>query len=120
MYEEAAASLEAATARLLARRDGTESLELGTAVRFKRPLRRVLSSSDTGSYDRKVWGANPYRHGAYTGIVIGLRTLSDGAVAYHSDVIVYTPSRHYRAVLIAESLYRRPVLVLPGDVEVIR
>lgn len=92
----------------------TDLLQLGTLVRFSRPLQRTLDVAT--SANRKVWRADPYRPGEYGGIVVGLRTLSDGEVVDYAGT--YRPERHFRAVLIAEDLHRKPVLVLPEDVEV--
>jgi hypothetical protein len=92
-----------------------DNLALGTPVRFKRPLHRVRTLANR---EQKVWEADPYRAGEYAGIVVGVRTLSDGEViAWGAG---YRPERHYRAVLIAEDLHRKPVLVLPEDVEVVQ
>jgi hypothetical protein len=93
-----------------------DTLQLGTRVRFKRPLRRVIDVAT--SANRKAWEADPYRPGKYGGIVVGLRTLSDGRVVDWGGT--YRPERHFRAVLVAEGLHRRPVFVLPEDVEVAR
>jgi hypothetical protein len=116
MYEQTVVSLDAATQRLRERRDDTAGLELGTPVRFRHPLRRTHVPGD---YRAKVWAANPFRRGEYVGIVVGLRTLSDGENLGYEE-ITYRPLRHYAAVLVAESLRTRPVFVLPADVEVIR
>jgi hypothetical protein len=95
-----------------------DALALGTPVRFKRPLRRACPPATPR---RKVWEPDPYMTGTYGGIVVGLRTLSDGETfGGWDEPLTYRPARHYRAVLVVEGLHRKPVLVLPDDVEVIQ
>jgi len=91
-----------------------DRLQLGTRVTFKRPLRRARVLANM---NRKVWEPDPWKTGTYGGIVVGLRTLSDGETTDWESGS-YRPSRHFRAVLVAEGLHRKPVLVLPENVEV--
>jgi hypothetical protein len=54
------------------------------------------------------------------GIVVGIRHLSNGTVRYFPDGETdYRPTEHFPALLVAFDLRRKPVFVLPADVETI-
>lgn len=93
-------------------------LKLGQRVGFSIKLKRKWNICE--DQDVKFWMAV---HCNYTdGIVIGIRTLSDGNVEFGSNedgTTQYRPVSHFQAVLVAHSLHRKPVLVLPQDLEVL-
>jgi hypothetical protein len=90
----------------------TDLFKLGARVKFTRPLHRTRPLANLR---RKVWEPDPWKNGTYAGIVVGVRTLSDGMTEGWEEN-TYRPERHYRAVLIATDLHRKPVLVLPENV----
>lgn len=90
----------------------TDRFKLGSRVTFTQPLHRTRTLANLR---RKIWTPDPWKNGTYAGVVVGLRTLSDGMTEGWEEN-TYRPERHYRAVLIATDLYRRPVLVLPEHV----
>lgn len=53
------------------------------------------------------------------GVLVGLRTLSDGTVDYYDDHTEYMPTKRHQAAIIATHLRRKPVLALLEDVEVL-
>lgn len=64
----------------------------------------------------KVWKVKPYPK-PRTGILIGFRTLSNGAIWYGGDEgIVYTPKDFTKAALVALDSKTKPVLVRLEDV----
>lgn len=91
-------------------------LKLSQRVVFSAKLKRKWYKM--GIQDIKSW--TPARCDYTDGVVIGIRTLSDGNVDYggSEDGTQYRPTRHFKAVLVAYSLYRKPVLVLPQDLMV--
>jgi hypothetical protein len=72
----------------------------------------------------KVWKRNPYlkRDDTREGVIVGSRTLANGYAtwAYADEPIVFYPEEHFTAYLVAYDLRRRPVYLLPSDVEVVR
>lgn len=93
-------------------------LKLGQRVVFSAKLKRKWYKM--GIQDIKSW--TPVPCDCTDGIVIGIRTLSDGDVEYGSyedGTTQYRPTKHFRAALVVYSLHRKPVLVLPQDLEVL-
>lgn len=84
---------------------------LGDPVTAIRPLRRVYGPDD---WRVRTW--TPMPAPARDGIVIGYRTLWDGRVEGVDAILAFQPARHFRAVLVASDLHRRPTLHLPEDV----
>ena len=102
-------------------------IDLGAPVTFDMAdvLNRVSASLPDGKRGGylKVWRVNPYlKPGEHpmSGIVVGVRTLSDGAATwdYADEPIVYHPEVHFTAYLIAYDLHRKPVFLLPESVTV--
>lgn len=99
---------------------------LGARVRFTWTLTRGVDwDTPTSDSDRKVWRSKLWPTSpepeAREGIIVGLRTLSDGVRTWNGyDIpVTYRPTRHFSAYLIAHSLRAKPVLVLPEHVEVL-
>lgn len=90
--------------------------ELGQRVTFTHPMRRACPFDYSGPY-RKEWVPNTVA-APTEGVVVGVRTLSNGAVTY-SDVVTYRPSRdgYFTAYLIAYDMRRKPVFVRPEHIE---
>lgn len=98
---------------------------LGQPVRFN--LRDILfrsigDSHRSGRYP-KVWKPRSYQpNRVVDGFIIGIRTLSNGDVTWGSydEPTIYYPGEHFTAYLVAFDLRRKPVYLLPDDVEVRR
>lgn len=88
-------------------------LELGTRVTFTQPLYRTCPSAE--DYTTRVWRGNTFAE-PQAGVIVGVRTLSDGVVHWTGDSDIYAPTRHFKAYLIAFDLRRVPVFVLPENV----
>ena len=94
---------------------------LGQRVMFTETLRRGYKPASPRS--KRVWESTRYwlagnSKGPVEGILMGVRTLSDGEVedGYYDTPSVYYPKRTFTAYLIAHDLRRKPVLVLPEHV----
>ena len=82
-------------------------------VRFDRVLRRTCSNYE----DRRFWQEIPLSK-KLEGVVIGVRTLSEGKVHYiYEEGNYYEHKNNVFALLVVFSPYRNPVYVLPGSVE---
>lgn len=93
-------------------------LQLGTRVTFTHTLKRTAPRSGLRVWDARTYWLVDTARGPVPGIVVGVRTLSDGTADRGWDEpTVYTPTRHFTAYLIAFDLRRKPVLVLPEHVE---
>jgi hypothetical protein len=53
------------------------------------------------------------------GVVVGVRTLSDGRNEYHGydEPILYCPEEHFEAYLVAYDMRRKPVYVLRDNLK---
>lgn len=72
----------------------------------------------------KVWKPNPYLPRSSeprAGVIVGVRTLANGYAtwAYRDEPIVFYPEEHFTAYLVAFDLRRKPVLLLPKNVQVL-
>lgn len=68
---------------------------------------------------RKEWGKNEWgkRGDVRHGIIVGIRTLSNGTITWFSDEpIVFYPDLYFTAYLVSFDLRRKPVYLLPDDV----
>lgn len=105
-------------------------LALGTRVRCSNTLHRTSSPSiehTAGGYAvEKRWEPHhlelfrfqhPERSGE--GIVVGIRTLSNGQASYYEDHTAFRASGTVTAVIIAHHLRRKPVYALPEHIEII-
>lgn len=92
---------------------------LGRPVTFTQYLRRRSGDTPRPYSYRKFWEPTPVtRLGIETpatGVLIGVRTLSNGTCSFGEDGTNYQPENdsHFTAWLIAYDLRRNPVLVLP-------
>lgn len=96
-------------------------ISLGKRVKFTTPLRRVYEhrmDGDRGS-NWKVWKAALSYAGPLEGILIGVRTLSDGLVYYGSfdEPTSFDPKESFKAALIATDLKRKPFFVRFDDLQ---
>lgn len=118
----------------------TSILNLGSLVSFGQTLHRVTErlpstapfAAKGQTEPWKIWKPEPlnrYRFparycrsdGRLEGLVVGVRTLSNGPVEWGSydEPTVFYPREQVEAVLVAWNLRRVPVLVLPADLELI-
>lgn len=121
----------------------TTILNLGSLVSFDQVLRRVTEKRQAADQRAplhhparmepwKVWTPEPLNHyrfparyrrsdGRAEGIVVGIRTLSNGPVEWGSydEPTVFYPRETVEAVVVAWHLRRVPVLVLPDNLELI-
>lgn len=100
-----------------------DAVTLGQPVTFTRTLsRRFLPSAPRS---RRAWVAEDWpgqpEPEPRAGIVVGIRTLSDGEVETWGwdEPATYLPTRTFRAYLVAHHLRRKPVLVLPEHIKVV-
>lgn len=95
---------------------------LGAPVMFLHGNRLRRSYRSMSPHPRKEWQRVKHDGGdAVQGILVGVRTLSDGINVYygHDEPIEYRPDKHFTVYVIAYDLRRVPVLVLPQDVHLI-
>lgn len=99
-------------------------VELGQPVKFTATLKRGGETRMAERFGRqvaehwKVW--RRHQHPAIEGIIVGQRTLANGRAEYeHEAGMVWYPGTAVRftAYLIAFDLHRKPVLVMPVDIE---
>lgn len=88
--------------------------QLGQKINFEAVLKRHFkytpSPNGVGRINQKVW--QKYKHPNGSGIIIGIRTLSDGQVDYCFDEpAVYKPEKYFKALLVVENLRNKPVLI---------
>jgi hypothetical protein len=98
----------------------------GQRIRFDRADVRQRTTSSYQSNGRggwmKEWAKRSWsKPGQLEGILIGIRTLSNGWVTYGDE---FTPTRyeavdHFTAYLIAYDTRRSPVYLLPEDCELL-
>jgi hypothetical protein len=98
---------------------------LGARVHFDYSdiLRRdeVRGGAFTNTLVRKEWRKTQWgkRGNVRTGIIVGVRTLSNGVIEWnYEEPIQFYPDLYFTAYLVAFDLRRKPVYLLPDDVEV--
>lgn len=92
-------------------------MRLGQKVAFTVPLRRVSESLHTAYSDRKVWRPNLNYRGPVEGILIGIRTLTNGVREHMGeDGCSHWPDTKFRAALVAVSLRLNRVIVALDDI----
>ena len=100
----------------------TEStLDLGTRVRYNYFLLRTRVAGGSSRLDRKVWVPMPIYFGAREGIVVGLRTLSNGTRqwGYEDEPIEYKPTEWLKVALVVSDIRKNADRVLISDLEII-
>jgi len=95
---------------------------LGERVLFAHSLERVSKpvSADRRigrSRIRKEWERKRHYGEIRKGIVIGVRTLGDGEREWDGDGITFSTDHTFRAFIVVTDLRRRPLFVLPADLE---
>lgn len=98
------------------------TFQLGDRVHFQNPLVRNFRRVDREKYGRKVsidlkvWEPNPFA-ARREGIVVGVRTLSNGERVYigYEEGLTFAPEEHFTAYLVAFDMRRKPVHVRPED-----
>jgi hypothetical protein len=98
-------------------------IRLGERVHFDYSdiLRRqsVTLAAKSSSRYGKVWRKTAWgkRGDVRHGVIVGIRTLSNGTITWFSDEpIVFHPELYFTAYLVAFDLRRKPVYLLPDDV----
>jgi hypothetical protein len=98
-------------------------VRLGERVHFDYSdiLRRqsVTLAANSSSRYGKVWRKTAWgkRGDVRHGVIVGVRTLSNGTITWFSDEpIVFHPELYFTAYLVAFDLRRKPVYLLPDDV----
>ena len=96
---------------------------LGQPVTFDRRdilHRRYLDDAYTYGQTVKGWrmGWSSKAPQPAEGIVVGVRTYSDGTVTwgYEGEQTTYRPTCYFRVVLVAFDIHHNPVALLVGDV----
>lgn len=84
-------------------------VELGQKVSFSATLTR-----NKGSFSRRYWTSNPTKEGI-DGVIVGIRTLANGAVDHDDYGNYFVGNVYFRAYLVSYDLRRTPVYVLEGD-----
>jgi hypothetical protein len=102
----------------------TVGIRLGAPVTFDYSdilRRQQISPYDHRSPIRKDWRKVKWgtRGDVRSGVIVGVRTLANGTLHWYSDEpIQFYPDLYFTAYLVAFHLRRKPVFLLPDDVEV--
>lgn len=111
------------------------TLQLGTRVRYKRTLTRKTSYGDgvkklehyrqwvpTSEWELQCFGMSAKLWPEYfgEGIITGKRTLANGNISYYDHGSNFVMKEHFEAYIVTFDLRRKPVYVLPEDLEVIQ
>ena len=93
---------------------------IGTRVHATDTLIRTTESHDYPGPDRRVWvtaAENGKGHRPVDGVIVGIRTLSDGKLVPSGDYsTAYITEHPFKAVWIATSVDKRPVYARLADV----
>lgn len=92
-------------------------IALGTKVHFDHGS--ILWREHLAGSVRR-WMPARWNKGYMTGIIVGWRTLANGKVTYGNDwdgSDEFRPTEHFKAYLVAYDMRRKPVYVLPEDLE---
>lgn len=84
-------------------------IELGQKVKFVNHYVRHFVEPNT-----KVWTLEPFTREdvVHTGIIVGIRTLSNGTIEQsYDEPTIYTPHNYFKALLVVTDLRRKPLLV---------
>jgi hypothetical protein len=107
-----------------------QTFRLGDRVKYANGLERGYGVEDEKSgrqnYARKEW--HTVKRRKYDdnyllegeGVVVGMRTYSNGKRYWDEDGATYTPDETFRVVLVAFSLFRNPAAVRFEDVELLQ
>jgi hypothetical protein len=87
---------------------------LGEKIEFNCQLhRKKIYKENTSGYRRrwKVWETVKFDT-PMQGIVIGVRTISNGPTDFDSEAgYMYSPKEHFKALLVATTLHSKPILI---------
>ena len=89
---------------------------LGDKVRVRRVIEAEKSWNREERRTKRKWIS---REEKLDGIVIGYRHVQEGVVEYWSDHVTFFPEKYIKCYLVAYDLHRKPVHVLPEDMEVL-
>lgn len=93
-------------------------MNLGDKMRFSATLHRVIVRGEQGN-DRCQW--KRLECTPQSGILVGVRTISDGERWWENDEIgyVYEPKSYRKAAIVAFALNRKPAWVPMDALEVV-
>lgn len=91
-------------------------IELGTKVHFDHSS--ILWRGHLAGGIRR-WAPVEWNKGYMLGVIVGERWLSNGKVKYGGwdDTTQFYPTEHFKAYLVSYDMRRKPVYVLPEDLE---
>jgi len=89
---------------------------LGDKVRVRKIIKVEKRWDDKARHTKRKWVSKEWE---LDGIVIGHRYVQEGIVDYWSDHSTFTPEKYIECYLVAYDLHRKPVHVLPEDMEML-
>ena len=87
---------------------------LGDKVWARRIIEAEKYWDHESRYTKRKWVSKEQE---LSGIVIGHRYVQEGIVDHWSDYIAFIPEKYIECYLVAYDLHRKPVHVLPEDME---
>ena len=87
---------------------------LGDKVWVRRIIEAEKYWDHESKYTKRKWVSKEQE---LSGIVIGHRYVQEGIVDHWSDYIAFTPEKYIECYLVTYDLHRKPVHVLPEDME---
>lgn len=93
------------------------TLQLGTKVHFDHSS--ILWREHLAGGKRR-WAPVHWSRDQHTGVIVGWRTLANGDVEYgngYDSGTEFYPTEHFKAYLVAYDMRKKPVYVLPKDLE---
>ena len=89
---------------------------LGDKVRVQRIIEVEKRWDHEARHTKRKWVPGAQK---LDGIVIGHRHVQEGIVDHWPDYIAFIPEKYIECYLVAYDLHRKPVHVLPEDMEVL-
>ena len=88
--------------------------ELGDKVRVRKIIEVEKRWDDKARHTKRKWVSKEQE---LSGIVIGHRYVQEGIVDHGPDYSAFVPEKYIESYLVAYDLHRKPVHVLPEDME---
>lgn len=88
-------------------------VELGQEITITCFYKRVKKFENKKRW--KIWETAPLKKDI-KGVIVGVRTISNGITDYESEGYLYSPKYHFPALLVSYSLSRNPILVPINDI----
>lgn len=89
---------------------------LGDKVRVRRIIEAEKRWDDESRYTKRKWVP---KERELSGVVIGHRYVREGIIDHGPDYDAFIPEEYIECYLVAYDLHRKPVHVLPEDMEVL-